>query len=264
MNAQNQYQAAPNSQLLAMAERLSIDANELQNIVMNTIMPSQSGRPSATTEQVISFLAVANEYNLNPLTKEIYAFPAKGGGIQAIVSIDGWLKIINSHKQFDGMVFNDCFDESRRLFSVTCSMFRKDRKHPVEVTEYFNECNKETEPWKKWPARMLRHKAAIQAARYAFGFSGIVDPDEGERIQESTGMKDVTPNSESVYADGETVSSEQVSKLIETAKAAGLDEEYVCRAGNVENIYDLEAIRFEPALNHLKAKALKFSNEVEV
>lgn len=29
---------------------------------------------------------------------------------------------------------------------------------------------------------MLRHKATIQAARYAFGFSGIVDPDEAERI----------------------------------------------------------------------------------
>jgi hypothetical protein len=29
---------------------------------------------------------------------------------------------------------------------------------------------------------MLRHKAAIQAARYAFGFAGIMEPDEAERI----------------------------------------------------------------------------------
>ena len=30
---------------------------------------------------------------------------------------------------------------------------------------------------------MLRHKAAIQAIRYAFGFSGIVDPDEADRMR---------------------------------------------------------------------------------
>ena len=38
-------------------------------------------------------------------------------------------------------------------------------------------------PWGRWPARMLRHKATIQCARYAFGLSGIVDPDEAERIK---------------------------------------------------------------------------------
>jgi hypothetical protein len=40
---------------------------------------------------------------------------------------------------------------------------------------------------------MLRHKAAIQAIRYAFGFSGIVDPDEADRMRPSVR---VTFNSE--------------------------------------------------------------------
>jgi hypothetical protein len=31
---------------------------------------------------------------------------------------------------------------------------------------------------------MLRHKAMIQAARVAFGFAGVYDPDEGARILE--------------------------------------------------------------------------------
>ncbi len=31
---------------------------------------------------------------------------------------------------------------------------------------------------------MLRHKALIQGARYAFGFAGIYDEDEGERIKD--------------------------------------------------------------------------------
>ena len=41
-----------------------------------------------------------------------------------------------------------------------------------------------TEPWKRWPRRMLRHKALIQAARIAFGFAGIYDEDEGNRMAE--------------------------------------------------------------------------------
>lgn len=176
-----------------MAERLSVDQNELHNIVLNTLMP---GKVKPTPEQFVSFLAVANEYKLNPLTKEIYAFPAKGGGIQPIVSIDGWLKIINSHPQFDGMQFEDAIGENGELISVTCRMHRKDRQHPTELTEYLKECNKGTDPWIKWPARMLRHKATIQAARYAFGFSGIVDPDEGERIQESQARQEKSLNVE--------------------------------------------------------------------
>ncbi len=188
-----------NNQVALMAERLCVEQGELHNIVLNTLMP---GKVKPTTDQFISFLAVANEYKLNPLTKEIYAFPAKGGGIQPIVSIDGWLKIINCHPEFNGMQFKDIFDANGALLSVTCRMHRKDREHPTEVTEYLSECNKGTEPWIKWPARMLRHKATIQAARYAFGFSGIVDPDEGERIQESQ-IKDVAPQKENF--DTETV-----------------------------------------------------------
>jgi phage recombination protein Bet len=174
------------NQIAIMAERLSVDPTELQNIVMNTVMPTSGNAARVTNEQFVSFLAVANEYSLNPMTKEIYAFPAKGGGVQPIVSIDGWLKIINSHKQFDGMEFEDGLDAGGKLQSITCRMFRKDRQHPTEVTEYLSECQKgNSEPWQKWPARMLRHKATIQAARYAFGFSGIVDPDEADRIQEA-------------------------------------------------------------------------------
>ena len=48
-----------------------------------------------------------------------------------------------------------------------------------------SECKQQNkEPWQKWPSRMLRHKAAIQAGRYAFGLSGIIDPDEADRYKD--------------------------------------------------------------------------------
>lgn len=188
--------------LTEMATHLKVNVQELENIVLNTVMPSKQ---QPTVEQFNVFIAVANEYKLNPLTKEIYAFPTKGGGIQPIVSIDGWLKIINSHPSFDGMSFEDSFDNEGGLKAVTCKMFRTDRKHPVEVIEYLEECQGDTEdryknktPWGKFPARMLRHKATIQCARYAFGFSGIIDPDEAERFEEAGVVEKETLKAEKV------------------------------------------------------------------
>jgi len=199
-NQQMTYQ--PNSQVLAMSERLSIEPAEMQNIIMNTIMPSGK---QVTNEQFVSFLAVANEYQLNPLTKEIYAFPAKGGGIQPIVSIDGWLKIINQHPDFDGLEHEDRIDNNGQLIAIKCRIYRKSTSRPVEVSEYMEECRQGTSTWQKWPARMLRHKATIQAARYAFGLSGIIDPDEAERFEQqgviSSVEKDVTPTKDDLLAE---------------------------------------------------------------
>ena len=45
-------------------------------------------------------------------------------------------------------------------------------------TEYFAACPRSTDPWNKCPARMLRHKALMQCARVAFGFSGVQDEDD--------------------------------------------------------------------------------------
>jgi phage recombination protein Bet len=144
------------------------------------------GCNKASAEQFAAFLLVANEYGLNPITREIYAFPTRGGGIQPIVSIDGWMSMANNHPHYDGITFSDRLAEDGTLMAITAHVHRKDRSHPIEVTEYLAECRQGTEPWKKWPARMLRHKAAIQAIRYAFGFSGIADPDEADRMRPTT------------------------------------------------------------------------------
>ena len=167
-----------------MADKAGLRPDEFSATVRKTC-----GMISASAEEFAAFLMVAREYNLNPLTKEIYAFPAKGGGIVPIVSIDGWVNLVNSHPACDGFEFDVEHDEKGELVSITCRMYRNDRSRPVSVTEYYDECKRGTDPW-KMKHRMLRHKAMIQAARYAFGFSGIYDEDEGAKIAE---MRDVTP-----------------------------------------------------------------------
>jgi hypothetical protein len=85
--------------------------------------------------------------------------------------------------------------------SCTCTIYRKDRAHPVTVTEYMTECYRPTAPWKSHPLRMLRHKAMIQCARLAFSFAGIYDPDEGERVLAAENAIDVTPRLDSEAAE---------------------------------------------------------------
>lgn len=168
-----------------MATRYGMEAAAFEATVRATCMSGQN----VSREHFAAFLLVAKEYGLNPLTKEIYAFPAKGGGIQPIVSIDGWMRMINDHPAFDGLDFQDTVSEDGQLVAVTCCIYRKDRTRPISVIEYMAECKRSTDAWRQWPRRMLRHKAAIQCARYAFGFSGIMEPDEYDR------MVDVTPKS---------------------------------------------------------------------
>lgn len=168
----------PKSIIADMAERFGMEKEAFQSTLTKTLMPANT-----SNEQVAAFLVVAKHYDLNPFTKEVFAFPAKGGGIQPVVSIDGWLKIINSNPHYDGMEFKDHIDDKGELVSITCRIYHKHRTRPIEVTEYMDECRRSTEPWKNWPARMLRHKAVIQCARYAFGFSGIIEPDEYERME---------------------------------------------------------------------------------
>jgi phage recombination protein Bet len=174
----------PRSVLVDMSGRYGMEPAAFEATLRATVCKGNVSR-----EEFAAFLLVAKEYGLNPVTKELYAFPAKGGGIQPIVSIDGWSRIINDHPMFDGMEFEDVRDGDD-LIAITCRMHRKDRSRSIEATEYMKECLRPGEVWKTWPRRMLRHKAMIQCARYAFGFSGIVDPDEYERQMT---IRDVTP-----------------------------------------------------------------------
>lgn len=191
MNAVTEIPRRP-SVLESMAERYGMTAPNFEATVRETCMPTtRDGKVQATREEFAAFLLVAREYKLNPLTREIYAFPRKGGGIVPIVSVDGWVSLVNSHDACDGFEFDYDHDDKGALVSCTCRMYRKDRGRPVIITEYLSECRRDTDPW-KMQHRMLRHKAMIQAARYAFGFSGIYDEDEGAAIAD---MRDVTPPS---------------------------------------------------------------------
>lgn len=205
------------SAIAMMADRLAISQ---QNLVKT--LKATAFKTCQNDEQFAALMIVANEYQLNPLTKEIYAFPGKGGEVVPIVSIDGWLRIINSHPQFDGM--DEEFGPDGAWCKVT--MYRKDRSRPIVHTEYLEEVRRNTEPWKQHTRRMLKWKTIIQAARISFGFGGIYDEDEGRdvamraaegRVVEDRKLPTTNPFEPGIAEDDpEPVSEEEIGKPAET------------------------------------------------
>ena len=186
------------------------DGHEMLQILKSTAFKGQ-----VSDAQMAALMVVANQYNLNPFTKELYAFPDKNNGIVPVVGVDGWSRIINSHPQFDGIEFEQN-DES-----CTCIIYRKDRNRPIKVTEWMAECRRSViGPWQSHPRRMLRHKAMIQCARLAFGYGGIYDQDEAERIVEASPVKHMGSVERAEPAELPTYSAEQFAKNLPAWRSA--------------------------------------------
>lgn len=181
------------------ANKYSIESDKLLSILKATAFKQKD--VEVTNEQMAALLVVADQYGLNPFTKEIFAFPDKQNGIVPVVGVDGWSRIINDHPQSDGFEFRQCEEMETLADAQPCPkwieivIYRKDRSHPIVVREYLDEVyrplgkysdgNKHKPgPWQTHTKRFLRHKTLIQGARIAYGFGGIYDEDEAERIVE--------------------------------------------------------------------------------
>ena len=241
------------AQAQKLAQALSV-AGEPQDLLAT--LKATAFKGNVTDSQMAALLIVSQQYGLNPWTKEIYAFPDKNNGIVPVVGVDGWSRIINSHQQFDGMDFQQDAE------SCTCIIYRKDRNHPIKVTEWLDECTRNAGPWLTHPKRMLRHKAMIQAARLAFGFVGVYDQDEAERIVEAVTPKAIDPDTGEIIkfdvseAVNEVNSAATVEALQEVWKRRGaeavaakdkaghaeLKQAVLDRKAVLENVTDVEVV----------------------
>jgi hypothetical protein len=166
-------------------------------------------------------LLTAERLGLDTLSNEIYALekPAvtgKKAQIIFVVGVDGWTKIINSHPAFDGMKFveSEPGDDELPLY-FECTIFRKDRKVATSVREYMYEAHTNQGAWLTHPRRMLRHKAMVQCARLCFGLSGIYDPDEALRTQETQPLTSKIDESQVLKA-GQTKDANLGSNFVKT------------------------------------------------
>lgn len=171
--ARESEQRKPRNALEALSSRLEVSPEALRTSLMKTVFSA-----CRNEAEFIALVVVANAYGLNPLTKEIYAFPSKGGGVTPMISIDGWIKVMNSHPQFDGIEFEYTINDKGKVEAIESIIYRKDRSHPIKTIEFMEECKRNTEPWNKMERRMLRNRALIQGVRIAFGVEAYAEEDE--------------------------------------------------------------------------------------
>jgi hypothetical protein len=248
--ADKPLEKVPRKSLIAsMSHKYGIEPEKMMSTLKATAF-RQRGKgggppPDITNEQMLALLLVSNEYNLNPWTKEIYAFP-QDGGIVPVIGIDGWLRLINSQPQLDYMEIEQAEHAPGVVPEwIQCTIKRKDRSRPTIIREYYVECKRDTDPWNKMPRRMLRHKAIKECGRVAFGFAGLYDQDDADYIMNTIDVtpRNTKPATEAPKAlpqqsDGPIlVTTEQVEEIRTALQKANMDE------GDLLDEYKLAALQ---------------------
>lgn len=178
-----------------MAGRYNIPSNEVPTILRETAFKQADGKNEASPAEMKSLLTVADKYDLNPFLREIYAFRNKKGVIVPIVGVDGWIKILNREKTFEGFELSYCenmitIGKSKPCYEwVEIIIHDSNRKYPVIIREYLDECYNggkfEKAPWDTHTKRFLRWKVISQGARVAYNVNDVYDHDEAERIDQA-------------------------------------------------------------------------------
>lgn len=149
-----------NQEVASAAAVLAIDEAQLKAwIDLQIEVPAKT---------MLHLLRTMQNLHLDPLNEEISFTQYEDGSWQVFITIEGCSKLLNSHPQFNGLVFNqaDCLVEGVPEW-IECSIFRRDRMMPITVREYFIEVRNDKDIWKKMPRRMLRHRALQQCVRLA-------------------------------------------------------------------------------------------------
>lgn len=218
-----------------MAARLSVSQSMLLDTLRGTVF-----KECNTDAQFQALVIVSNEYNLNPLLKEIYAFPTQKG-IMPMVAYDGWIRIMNEHPQFDGFEIEHIIEDGR-VIGAEGIVYRKDRSRPIKKTIYLDEFKMNTKPWNEKPSHMLDVRCLCHTVRIAFGVSAGV-ADDVEAAEANTVQIDAPktlPKEEADYSQG--------GEGPETYNQTGMTQvdEETARQLDAEHSFDGEDADFEP------------------
>ena len=161
---------------------------------------SFSNVPLVDDADLVLFCSLAHKHKINPFT-EMYAQVDGHGNIVPTLKIDGWFRIVNDHPEFDGVEF--VYSEETYMCTgliepinawIATAFYRKDRQRPIVAREYFVENYAlGNMSWMSHSRRRLRHASYVQAARMAFGISGVFTEEEATNILlSSNGVRNVS------------------------------------------------------------------------
>lgn len=157
--------------------------------------------PSATADDFKRLMDVCQEYNLDPIKKDIYLIPFKGK-MTVVIGRDGYLKIAHADPHFDGIESDVYYEgdiltkrqdtsllitygqhhllgDTSKIIGAFCNVFRKDQSIPTVVYLTLKAVKQNKDVWNTHPAAMVVKTAEVKALRRAFMF-GDSDVEEEE------------------------------------------------------------------------------------
>ncbi len=130
----------------------------------------------ATDNEFLVMMELANRYQLDPFSKQIWLVKYGDNPAQIFCGRDGYLAIAHRSGQFDGME-SGTRKEGDDLVGW-CKVYRKDMSHPFEVEVYASEYSTGKNLWRDKPRTMIQKVAEAQCLRRAFSISGLYSPEE--------------------------------------------------------------------------------------
>ena len=162
-----------------------------QDLLLDYLKTMNKGLNEQQTKQ---FLAVAGTFGLNPWKREVYAvtFKNKDGStdMSIVTGYETYIKRAELNPNYDGfeIEFKGGFKRGKVTksgkngswqvdalvpdgeVSCICTVYRKDRSHPIREEVFFDEYNKGNDMWIQKPRTMLKKVAIVSAFRKAFPF----------------------------------------------------------------------------------------------
>lgn len=151
----------------------------------------------ATEQELKSLIYLAEQYELDPLKKEIIFIK----GRTPLTTRDGLLKIANRDPQFDGIGGDAVYEgdiitkgdnealhitygpdhlafNHSKLKGAFANVYRKDRSKATSVFVSMRDYLKDNQIWKQYPNAMILKVAESMALKRAFSLSGLTSQEE--------------------------------------------------------------------------------------
>jgi phage recombination protein Bet len=180
-------------------ENMSTELAAMDNLYARETIETikQTVCKGATDAQLKIFLEVCRATTLNPFLREVWFVPSVG----IMAGRDGYLAIANRHPQFDGIETRVERDEKNVPIKAICTVWRKDRAHPIICEAYYSEYKKSSGVWSQYPSAMISKVAEVLALKRSFAINGVVTEEE--------------------IGTGEPRGSAEASRAVAEAKIAG-------------------------------------------
>lgn len=275
-------QVAPKFNEIANAQKLVAWAEESQFAIQALQKNDTLAKCSAHTVQNSIINVAAVGLTLNPALGYAYLVPEKGEcnlkvsfkGLVKIATDSGsilWVKaeIVKANDKFAYNGPCSMPDHSMNPFidrGATVGVYCIAKTHQGDILvdvmsadeiAKIRKAAKQDYVWSAWPDEMAK-KAIIKRAskqwpktdrsdRLDLAIAAVNEYEGSEDIRQE---RDITPKN-----SPEKVTESDMESLIQAAVLAGVDENYICKKAQIENLHDLPLARFAGAMNHLQKLA---------